>query len=71
MKILGGFTQDELTEIWDSLGGDNPNPSAKKVVDDNVEQVMIVKTSDGVVSISRVPDEEWFDTPDVGGKDFV
>ena len=66
MKKLGGFTQDKLNEIWDTLVSDNPYLSAKKVVDDNFEQVMTINTTNGQVSVSRKPREAWFDTPSIG-----
>ena len=31
MKPLGGFTQEELNEIWDSLSTDKPNSAANLV----------------------------------------
>jgi len=71
MKALGGFTQKQLDDIWNSLDGDNPDQSAKKVVDDDVEQVMTIDTVDGQVSVSRKPGDEWFDTPNVGDSSFV
>lgn len=71
MRPLGGFTQDKLNEIWDSLNSNNPDQSAKKVSDDDVEQVMTINTVDGQVSVSRKPGEEWHDTPSVGDSDFV
>ncbi len=71
MKPLGGFTQEELNEIWDSLSTDKPNSAANTVVDDDVEQVMTINTNDGQVSVSRKPGEEWIDTPSVGGSDFA
>ena len=70
MKPLGGFTQDKLDEIWDSLKSDNPDPSAKKIVDDDTEQVMTINTSEGQVAVSRKPGEKWHDTPNVGDSDF-
>ena len=71
MKPLGGFAQEKLNEIWDSLDSDNPDPSAKRVVDDDAEQVMTINTTDGQASVSRKPGEEWFDTPSVGDSDFT
>jgi len=70
MKSLGGFSQKQLSDIWDSLSSDNPNQSAKKVVDDEVEQVMTISTNIGQVTVSRKPGEEWFDTPSVGDSSF-
>jgi hypothetical protein len=66
MELLGGFTQEKLTEIWDSLDSDTPNPTAGKVVDDEVEQVMTISTTQGQVSVSRKPGETWSPTPTVG-----
>ena len=71
MEPLGGFTQEKLNDIWDSLDSDSPDPSARKVVDDDTEQVMTINTTDGQVSVSRKPGEEWFDTPSVGDSDFT
>lgn len=71
MKLLGGFTQKELNEIWDSLGGDSPDPLAKKVIDDDIEQVLTINTTDGQLSVSRKPGEDWLDTPRVGDSSFV
>lgn len=71
MKQLGGFTQEKLNDIWDTMDGDNPDPSAKNMVDDDAEQVMTIKTTNGQVSVSRKPGEEWFDTPSVGDSDFT
>lgn len=62
-----GFTQEQLDDIWDSLDGDDPYPSAKRVVDD-VEQVMTIDTTNGQASVSRKPGDEWYDTPSVGDK---
>ncbi len=71
MKPLGGFTQEELNDIWDSLDSDNPNPSAKKVADDDTEQVMTINTTDGQASVSRKSDkDDWSDTPNVGDSSF-
>ena len=66
MEPLGGFTQEQLDEIWDSLDGDNPNPAANKVVDDDVEQVMTINTNEGQVAVSRKSGGDWSDTPLVG-----
>jgi len=65
MKPLGGYTQEKLNEIWNSLSGETPNQAAKKVVDDDIEQVMTINTSDGLI-VSRIPGGEWKDVPTVG-----
>ena len=70
MKSLGGFSQKQLNDIWDSLNSDNPNRSAEKVVDDEVEQVMKINTINGQVLVSRRPGGEWFDTRTVGYSGF-
>ena len=71
MEPLGGFSQVYLNEIWESLQSDNPMPSATKVVDDEVEQVMTINTTNGLVSVSRKPGGSWSDTPSVGDPFFV
>ncbi len=70
MEPLGGFSQEKLNEIWDSLNTDSPDPSAKKIVDDDTEQVMTVNTTEGQVAVSRKLGEKWRDTPNVGESDF-
>jgi hypothetical protein len=70
MKALGGYSQKQLDDIWGTFSSDNPDPSANKVVDDDVEQVMTINTDDGQVSVSRKPGKEWFDTPSVGDSSF-
>ena len=71
MTSVGGFTQERLNEIWESLQGENPDPSATKVVDDDVEQVMTINSSHDQVSVSRKPGGVWHKTPSVGDSSFV
>lgn len=68
MRPLGGFTQNELDALWDSINSDKPNPSVQKMVDDAMEQVMTITTPEGAVSVSRRPGADWFDTPTVGDR---
>jgi hypothetical protein len=68
MQPLGGFTQDKLDEIWGSLGNGSPYPGAKKIVDDDTENVMTINTTNGQVAVNRKTGEEWQDTPPVSGK---
>jgi len=64
MSTIGGFTQDQLSEIWDSFDGNQPNPAAKKVVDDDSGHVMIMNTNDGLLAVSRKDyGEMWQVTP--------
>ena len=67
MEPLGAFTQEKLNEIWDSLDGNDPHPSAKKEVDDEAEQVMSINTTEGQVLVSRKPGEDWADMPSLRG----
>ena len=65
MKPLGGFTQNELDALWNSLN----DPSVQKIIDDEREQVMTLTTTAGALSVSRRPGAEWSDTPTVGDRD--
>lgn len=68
MRPLGGFSQNELDALWDSLNSDRPNPSVHKIVNDAMEQVMTITTPEGTASVSKRPGADWLDTPTVGDR---
>lgn len=51
--------QEELNRIWDSLDGSNPNPSAKRITNDEAEQAMSTDTTNGPIFVSRKPGGIW------------
>ena len=66
-------TQSEITEIWDAIGegkyGNDPAASKpRRVVDDDVEQVLSIPTDDGeaLEHYSRKPGGTWEPTRYVG-----
>ena len=52
MNKLGGFTQDQLNKIWDDFDSNNSELLAQKNFDD-IEQVMSIKSTEGLVIVSR------------------
>ena len=70
MKGIDGFNQEKLNEIWESFDSDSPDESATKVVDDEVEQVMVIRTTEGQTAVSRSAGGEWEKTKSVGDNDY-
>lgn len=63
MESLGGYTQDELDELWEEANSDSPPGGVTIQVDDSVEHVMNIAQPDGVVEVTRDPGGEWTDVP--------
>jgi len=62
MNKLGGFTQDQLNKIWDDFDSNNSELLAQKNFDD-IEQVMSIKSTEGLVIVSRKDNGNWIDVP--------
>lgn len=75
MQNLGGYTQEKLNEIWDSIDSDKPFPTVKKIIDDAAEQVMSINDGSSTIFVSRKPGndwEQWHDTRTLNdGSDYA
>jgi len=63
MESLGGYTQEELNELWSEANSDSPPEGVTIQVDDSVEQAMTIVSPDGLVEVTRDPGGEWTDIP--------
>lgn len=71
MSTIDGFAQEKIREIWDSLAGEKPFPGAKRVVDDEHEQVMTISTENGQVAVQRRSERDlWRPARSVGDPEF-
>ncbi|MBT4731979.1 hypothetical protein HOB87_08420 [Candidatus Woesearchaeota archaeon] len=61
MYKLGGLTQDKLNEIWGGFDSNNSESLAQKLIDDAVEQVMSIKTTEGLAIVIRKDNGDWTD----------
>ena len=59
MQNLGGYSQEKLNEIWDSIGSDKPFPTAEKIIGDDTEQVMAINEGISKIFVSREIGKEW------------
>ncbi|MFW5443192.1 MAG: hypothetical protein ACKE51_02645 [Methylococcaceae bacterium] len=62
MIELGGFTQEQLNKMWDSIGTKNNSYPAEKIIDEATRQVMTIPTSTDQVAVTRHPEGTWSDT---------
>jgi hypothetical protein len=61
MYKLGGLTQDKLNELWGDFDSNNSESLAQKLIDDAVEQVMSIKTTEGLAIVIRKDNGDWTD----------
>lgn len=57
--MVNGFPFFRLTQMWDSLKSDSPEPSVTLIIDDWHSQVMQVQVNNGAILVSRLKDGDW------------
>jgi len=63
MKVINGYTQKNLDEIWQSLHNDKSDSSAELIFESSSEQLMIVNTPKGhQICVARSPGKRWYET---------